>query len=188
MKRRDKKLCDSSHGDGNDHDINKHTHTHSRRTPLPGIQMAILNYLNVRSINHKWDGEWRKGPLSEEDWTTNSERVSHIEKRKKKRKTEWEKNHYDVLLSLAFLLLFCEFMWLVNIHKTFYAHSFVVGMVRQPSFHDRWHVYEPVSVCMCIFFTLSLSHFFLRANAALFWFTVFLFHFYIFILTFWALS
>lgn len=127
-----------------------HTETHSRRTPLRGIQMAILNYLNVRSINCNGMGVWSeqntvRGVLDDK------QRASFTCGKIKEKRTECEKNHYDVLLSLAFLLLFFffEFMWLVNIHKTFYAHSFVVGMVRQPSFHDRLHVCC-VFACVCV--------------------------------------
>lgn len=53
----------------------RHIQTHSRRTPLRSIQMAILNYLNVRSINFSGMGVGGRAKNAE-CWTTNRERES----------------------------------------------------------------------------------------------------------------
>lgn len=63
-------------------------------------------------------------------------------------------------------------MWLVNIHKTFYAHS-LSGYRQAPKLAL---VNTFVCVCVCVWFCIS--------QCSVFQFLIFLFHFYFVILTF----
>lgn len=89
--------------------------------------------------------------------------VSYIKQKEREKNDQREKNHYDV--SPIFCLTFysthlfpfvCDFMWLVNIHKTFYAHSL---SAHSQAFHRCVYPWTLelciVYICVCVCVSVS---------------------------------